>query len=80
MTETNFKYKLGKESDTGKADNKAGYLKEDGHVYIDIDGKEHLASKLIFLYMKGYYPEGDIEYIDGDKTNLKWDNLQEIKI
>lgn len=37
------------------------------------------ASRLAFLYVKGSFPENNIKFIDGDKTNIKWRNLEESK-
>lgn len=39
-------------------------------------GKVFLVHRLIWLYMTGEYPIGEIDHIDGDKQNNKWENLR----
>ena len=38
-------------------------------------GTVYYAKTLAFVIMTGKYPEVRTSYLDGDKTNLKWDNL-----
>jgi len=53
------------------------FNKENGYIYITIDYVPYLASRLAFLYMKGYLPEYQAEHRDRNKINNKWDNLRE---
>lgn len=48
-----------------------------GYVKICVLGKYFKAHQLAFLFMKGYIPK-EIDHIDHDKTNNKWDNLREV--
>lgn len=42
---------------------------------ITIEGKRYPIAKIVWLYMTGDLPSKPIGYHDGDKTNLKWENL-----
>lgn len=54
----------------------AGYTTEDGYRRIGIDGNDYLAHRLAFLYVEGYFPEHDIDHMDGVRDNNKYDNLR----
>ena len=47
-----------------------------GYVSIKIDNKAYLAHRLAFLYMRGYFPENDVDHLDGIKNNNRWNNLR----
>ena len=56
----------------------AGTVHPNGNVYIRITGEEkYLASRLAWLYMKGYFPDIDIDHEDTNRTNNIWTNLRE---
>ena len=52
----------------------AGNKRKDG-VRIKINGTGYPASDLAFLYVNGVFPEGKVYYVDGDCTNIAFDNL-----
>lgn len=58
---------IGKEA--GGKDNK-------GYVIIKVDGKPYKAHRLVFLYMDGYLPEGQVDHIDRVKHNNAYSNLR----
>jgi len=49
-----------------------------GHPYprVTIDGERHYLHRLAWLYMKGQWPNEEIDHRDGDKTNARWKNLR----
>lgn len=46
-----------------------------GVAYIGIDGTNHAAPRLAWLYMTGEWPPARLRYIDGDGSNVRFDNL-----
>ena len=47
-------------------------------VLVSIDDKPYTASRLIWLYMTGSWPAGQVDHIDHDPTNNRWANLREV--
>ncbi len=56
----------------------AGWLANTGYLSIGIGNKHYLLHRLAWLYMEGYFPEGEIDHKDKEKLNNKWDNLREV--
>jgi len=52
----------------------AGY-KNSGYIYIGIDGKRYIASRLAVLYMTGKFPEYSVEHFNWVKDDNRWGNL-----
>lgn len=61
----------------GKAGDKAGTIASTGYHSIWIGGKSHISARLAWLYMLNRWPKYQIEYINGDKLDLRWANLRE---
>ena len=53
-------------------------VSKNGYVYIRINKKAYFAHRLAFLYMEGYLPENDVDHIDRNRSNNKWNNLREV--
>jgi len=49
-----------------------------GYKRIGIDGKRYRTSRLAFLYMKGYFPEYQVDHIDRKRNNDRWNNLRHV--
>lgn len=57
-------------------ENPAGTLdKASNSNRISIDSKSYKASRLAFLYMKGYFPEYEVIHINKNGADDKWKNL-----
>ena len=54
----------------------AGSLHKKKYISIFIDGKCYKAHRLAYIYMEGHCPKVILP-LDGNYTNLKWDNLVE---
>ena len=46
-------------------------------VTVSINYKRYLASRVIWLWVNGYWPENEIDHKDGDGWNNSWGNLRE---
>lgn len=55
----------------------AGYRRKDGYVSISVDGIQHLASRLAWVYTTGEWPIFTIDHEDLDRSNNKWTNLKD---
>lgn len=55
----------------------AGCLTEHGYRLISIERNKFNAGRLAWFYMIGAWPAGDIDHINGDKTDNRWSNLRD---
>ena len=60
---------------TKYAGKEAGF-KSHGYIRVSVKGKQPYAHQMAFAIVKGYIPL-EIDHIDTDGTNNKWDNLRE---
>lgn len=60
----------------GRQKDKVGCFSRKRH-YICIDGQPYLAHRLAWLYMTGKWPVADIDHIDNDSLNNRFENLRE---
>jgi len=56
----------------------AGHKEDRGYIRIKVDNRRYLAHRLAFLYIEGYFPENEVDHIDGHPSNNKWENLREV--
>lgn len=59
----------------GKRAGKSGHT--NGYRRIALWGKDYYAHRLVFLYMTGKWPAEEVDHLDGDRLNNRWDNLIE---
>lgn len=55
----------------------AGWINESGYLYIFVNNKYYLQSRLAFYYMTGFMPSCEIDHIDRNPRNNIWSNLRE---
>lgn len=65
-----FKSKEGKRAD---------FISSSGYMSISIKTKPNLAHRLAWLYMTGELPKFNIDHIDGDRTNNRFNNLRNVE-
>lgn len=74
-----FKYKTeNKYRVQQKVGNLAGCVNKHGYRYIKIKGTPYKAARLAFLYMTGAWPAGEVDHINGDKGDDRFDNLRDL--
>ena len=56
----------------------AGALRPNGYYQIRLFHKIYRSHRLAWFYMEGYFPENDIDHIDRNPANNKWNNLREV--
>lgn len=54
----------------------AGCLDDYGYVIINIDNKNYKAHRLAWMYTYGFFPEKQIDHINGDKNDNRFDNIR----
>lgn len=60
----------------GSVGNIAGNVGNEGYVVINFQGKKKKAHRLAWLYMTGYWPEKDIDHLNGNRSDNRWINLR----
>lgn len=60
-----------------RAGTKAGCLKEDGYLVVRADKVLYRVHRVIWLYMKGYWPKVDIDHRNLVRNDNRWRNIRE---
>lgn len=47
-----------------------------GYIGITVDGQRIMAHRLSWFFMKGVWPDGEIDHKNGVRTDNRWDNLR----
>ena len=55
----------------------AGYMSNQGYYNVKIDGKSYRAHRVIWLWVYGYFPEGDLDHINRVRSDNRLSNLRE---
>ena len=53
-------------------------LDSHGYVRVSFKGKRYLGHRVAYFLMKGYLPFGDIDHINGNRSDNRWDNLRAV--
>jgi len=61
-----------------KAGDLAGNNRHNGYVAIYLDNKKYYAHRLAWFWFYGVMPDGEIDHINGDRTNNRGSNLRSV--
>lgn len=56
----------------------ANSISDDGYYRIRVKGKSYRAHRLVWLYVYGKFPDGDIDHINGDTLDNRIENLRDV--
>jgi HNH endonuclease len=56
---------------------RAGHLRGDGYRQIRIDGRLYYSGRLAWFYMTGQFPREEIDHVNRDPSDDRWNNLRE---
>lgn len=62
----------------GAAGSTAGSRNRSGYLIIPIDGVSYYAHRLAWFYMHNEWPAGDVDHMDGNRTNNRAANLRSV--
>ncbi len=54
----------------------AGDITPDGYIRIRVKGRRYSAHRLAFIYMKGAFPDDQVDHINQIKNDNAWENLR----
>ena len=63
-------------SNSVKAGDTAGSKHPAGYHYIRVKGQRYASHRLAFLYMEGKFPPAEVDHINGDPSDNRWENLR----
>lgn len=66
-------------SRSGVSAGPAGSVNGPGYVYLCIDGQKHLAHRIAWLIMTGSWPLNDVDHINCDMLDNRWENLRDVE-
>lgn len=55
----------------------AGSVRSDGYLVVRYKGEQYPAHRLAFFLKNNRWPEGEVDHINGDKSDNRWINLRE---
>ena len=70
--------RAGRGGKTVQAGSVAGTRNSEGYLQTSIDGRLCLVHRVVWAYMHGEWPQGQIDHIDGDRSNNRLLNLRDV--
>ena len=71
-----WRWRVGRSGTAGKG-GIAGTLHHTGYRYIYINGRRYNSSRLAWFYIRGYFPEHEVDHINRNPSDDRWCNLRE---
>ena len=56
----------------------AGTTRHDGYITIKVNGKKRYAHRLAWYLVTGSWPKGEIDHINHDTSDNRWENLRDV--
>ena len=63
---------------TKNAGREAGSLDKHGYIVMHVGSKHYKAHRLAFLLMTGSLPKGQVDHINGNRSDNRWSNLRDV--
>jgi len=60
-------------------DDHAGYFNREGHYRVQLGGTEYQGARVVFAWFYGRWPRGPLKFKNGNKQDLRIQNLEEKK-
>lgn len=77
-SETGVFLRVARTSNRIKAGDKAGTRRPDGYLKVSVDGHQFLAHRLAWFYVHGFWPQHQIDHINGDRSDNRIANLRDV--
>lgn len=55
-----------------------GSVNESGYLIVSVNSRQYRAHRLAWLLMTGEWPAGEIDHINGDRSDNRWANLRDV--
>lgn len=72
-----FTWRIAVRHSAKKAGDTAGCVVKDGYVVVGVDSHYHKAHRLAWLYSHGVWPAGDIDHMNGNRSDNRLCNLRD---
>jgi hypothetical protein len=73
-----FTWLVSKKGPGAAAGRTAGSTRYDGYIQIKLDGRKYWAHRLVWMWLYGFWPDQNIDHIDGNPSNNAISNLRDV--